>query len=247
MEALVISTSIKKPQIYNKPALVESLPPEIGLLILHQIPDRGTLRNLILASPTYHSLYLTAREEILTPLTIRQLISRGFDPFSQCNVIETFIGNRKDNSYSDTNLLSVGGSIWIAARKLYEQCQRHSLLEGRGKRNIIKTDISTCQELLNIRDSKSWLFDYTAGTKQVSVDRISSQWNGLHGNYLYGRANYHVMVLADWPVDLRLVSTFVEELVNHMHDIHVRCLLGKTSERLQWLGMERVVVDDHGF
>ena len=167
--ALEMSTSIETSRTYNKPAPVEKLPSEIGLLIFYQISDHDSLKNLIRASPTYHFLYLTAREEILTNMTIRQLVSRGFDPFSKHNVIEVYFDHRKSQLLRKDLPTLVDGAIWEAARKIYEICQHQSQVPGRGKRDFIKTDITTCLNLLRIVDSKGWRFDYSATTKRTAL------------------------------------------------------------------------------
>ena len=58
-------------------SLLEVLPPELALQILLQIPTTSALSALVRASPTYHQIYLTKREEIFTAATLNELASRG--------------------------------------------------------------------------------------------------------------------------------------------------------------------------
>ncbi|MCJ1458595.1 hypothetical protein MMC28_008968 [Mycoblastus sanguinarius] len=51
----------------------EALPPEIKILIMREMPDPDSLRNIVRASPDYHQTYLGAREEILHQITFRSL------------------------------------------------------------------------------------------------------------------------------------------------------------------------------
>ena len=57
--------------------VLDSLPTEIKILLLHQIPNVATLSALVHASPCYHSLYLALREEVLTSITFRELSARN--------------------------------------------------------------------------------------------------------------------------------------------------------------------------
>ena len=57
--------------------VLDSLPTEIKIVLLYQIPDVATLSALVHASPCYHSLYLALREEVLTCITFRELSARN--------------------------------------------------------------------------------------------------------------------------------------------------------------------------
>ena len=214
--ALVRTTSTKKLRTYKKPAPVEKLPSEIGLLILHQIPDRISLANLIHASPTYHRLYSAAREEIFTNLTICELISRGFDPFSEHNVIKVLV-DREPYMYYHVNQPNLDIDIWEAARELYKQCQHQSQVAGSGKGHIVKSSISACLSLLKIIDCKGWRFDYIAGPKEKSVEVTCSSSSGLQEVFNDDGNKYHVIVLADWQGDMRVLARLTDDMLYHSY------------------------------
>lgn len=240
-------TSTKTPRTYNKPAPVEKLPSEIGLLILHQIPDRGSMSNLIHASPTYHHLYLATREEIFTKLTIRELISRGFDPFSEHNVIKVLVNQCTYKYYHNTHVFPGDCAIWDAAREIYKQCQHQSQVEGKEKGHIVKSSISACLSLLNIIDSKGWRFDYNAGPKEKSVEVTCSQSSGLQEVYYSDRVKYHIIVLADWQVDMRVLSRLADGMLYHSYFmLHVEESLGEDDGCERSLSLEAVLHDSPG-
>ena len=56
----------------------DTLPTELSLQILKNMPNKKTLQSLIHASPTYHRVYLMDREEIFTAVTLRELAERGY-------------------------------------------------------------------------------------------------------------------------------------------------------------------------
>ena len=60
---------------------LEYLPNEIKLMISHQLPDAASLRALVHASPQYHQVYRSTRNETFTIVTLRTLASRnlGFE------------------------------------------------------------------------------------------------------------------------------------------------------------------------
>ncbi|KAG6995836.1 hypothetical protein G7Y79_00041g077880 [Physcia stellaris] len=209
-------TSTKKTRTFNKPASVEKLPSEIGLLILHQIPDRGSLGNLIHASPAYHRLYLTIREEIFTKLTIRELVSRGFDPFSENNVIKVLV-DPGPYVYYHVNQPPLDIDIWDAARELYKQCQHQSQVAGSGKGRIVKSSISACLSLLNIIDSRGWRFDCLVGPKETSVKVTCTSSSGLQEVFHQDPNRYHVIVLADWQEDMRILARLADDMLYHLY------------------------------
>lgn len=55
---------------------LETLPAELKLSILRATPDIATLSAIVHASPTYHAIYLFAREECLTQATLKDLLVR---------------------------------------------------------------------------------------------------------------------------------------------------------------------------
>lgn len=48
-------------------------------MILHHIPDVPSLQCLVKASPYFHMVYLSARTEVLTAVTLRELDSKGLN------------------------------------------------------------------------------------------------------------------------------------------------------------------------
>ena len=61
-------------------------------MILHQIPDVPSLQSLVKASPDFHQIYLSARTEILTAVTLRELGSKGVNmaPVSEWIQVSAF-------------------------------------------------------------------------------------------------------------------------------------------------------------
>ncbi|KAL8793289.1 MAG: hypothetical protein Q9195_004066 [Heterodermia aff. obscurata] len=58
---------------------LEKLPTELKCALLENLTDTHSLRNLVHASPRYHTAYLSAREAILTRVTFRELWNRNID------------------------------------------------------------------------------------------------------------------------------------------------------------------------
>jgi len=55
---------------------LESMPTELKIAVLEQLPDIKTLSALIHASPIFHAVYLANREEILTSTTLHELSTK---------------------------------------------------------------------------------------------------------------------------------------------------------------------------
>lgn len=60
---------------------LESMPYELKVAILHNLPDVQTLSSLIHASPAYHAVYTGDREALLTSSTLRDLQGRDINIF----------------------------------------------------------------------------------------------------------------------------------------------------------------------
>ena len=60
-------------------------------MILQLLRDVEFLCSIVHASPTIHSLYCSARKEMLTSVTVRQLTDRGFNPFGPQNVVDVYM------------------------------------------------------------------------------------------------------------------------------------------------------------
>lgn len=67
---------------------LEGLPTEIKLIVLHSLSDITALRAVVHASPLYHSLYLSQREEILTAVLCADINHKLF--FVACSASINF-------------------------------------------------------------------------------------------------------------------------------------------------------------
>lgn len=56
---------------------LESMPTELKIAFLKQLPDINTLSALVHASPVFHAVYLAIREDILTKTTLRELSTKN--------------------------------------------------------------------------------------------------------------------------------------------------------------------------
>ena len=78
-------------------ATLEGLPVEIQSAILFAIPDIASLRNLIHASPQYHSAYLSQRLEVLQRILFNSIHPDVmYDAFFAISSSETLTGNIED-------------------------------------------------------------------------------------------------------------------------------------------------------
>lgn len=74
---------------------MESMPTELKIVLLEQMPDINTLSALVHASPIFHAVYLVNREEVLTKTTLRELSTRKqpididelLKPAALCNIV----------------------------------------------------------------------------------------------------------------------------------------------------------------
>ena len=69
-------------------------------MIINALPDLKTLQCLVLASPSYHAMYVNRRETLLTEFTIRQLESRDINLFHPMK--ELFLYHRKNDNAATT-------------------------------------------------------------------------------------------------------------------------------------------------
>lgn len=58
---------------------LETIPAELKLALLKHLPDYSSLTNLVRASPTFHYVYITNRDEVLTGAVLRDLANRNID------------------------------------------------------------------------------------------------------------------------------------------------------------------------
>lgn len=61
----------------TKECQLESMPAELKIALLQQMPDIDTLSTLNHASPVFHAVYLANREDILTKTTLRELSTKN--------------------------------------------------------------------------------------------------------------------------------------------------------------------------
>lgn len=135
----------------DRPQHFDKLPLELKMMILRSC-DYRSLRSIVHASPGFHSVYLSAREELLALVTIRQLTDRGFNFFGKYNVIEA--GGAEE-------------SIHEASLSLYRQCQRHVSTNGK---HIIRMDVRASVVLLGIKHAIGWGLERVEGPRQVKLE-----------------------------------------------------------------------------
>ena len=128
----------------------DRLPSELKMMIL-QLCDFRSLRNIVHASPAIHSFYLSNREELLALIIIRQVADRGFNFLGRYNVIEA-AGTHE--------------SIHEAAKELYSQCQRHVSTNGK---HVIRLDVPSTLALLKIEHAIGWKLKPAKGRRQAKL------------------------------------------------------------------------------
>lgn len=101
---------------FLKPSL-ESLSPELKLMVLDNIPDLETLRNIVRASPDYHAAYLSARDVILSRLIFDGRLEFGDD---QGKLLNT-------EALVEVGHVIPGRRISDEAKTLLRQIRRHDL------------------------------------------------------------------------------------------------------------------------
>ena len=134
----------------DKPQYLDELPSELKMMIA-QSCDYRSLRSIVHASPGFHSFYLSAREELLALVTIRQLTDRGFNFRGKYNIIEAGGANK---------------SIRGAATTLYRQCERYISTSGK---HIIRLDVRSSITLLSIKHAISWILVPLQGQRQAKL------------------------------------------------------------------------------
>ena len=134
----------------GRPQYLDKLPSELKMMIA-QLCDYKSLRSIIHASPGFHSFYLSAREELLASITIRQLADRGFDFRGKYNIIEAGGANK---------------SIRGAAITLYRQCERYISTNGK---YTIRLDVRSSLALLSIKHAISWRLVPLQGQRQAKL------------------------------------------------------------------------------
>lgn len=78
-------------------ASLETLPYELKVILLKTLPDPSTLYSFIHASPTYHTIYLSASSEILTHHTLKAISAHPtrYDLLREPIPLKTTFGNCK--------------------------------------------------------------------------------------------------------------------------------------------------------
>lgn len=118
---------------------LEGLPNKLKLWLMKVAPDVATLSALIHASPTYHAVYLSAREECLAKATICDLESRGIDVLTPHTFIEVSIrGNRHFNP---------------VLKQAIEHCYRATQNNQTTK---LKLSLRECRALVTLTDLVGW-------------------------------------------------------------------------------------------
>ena len=135
----------------DRPQYFDKLPSELKMMIL-QSCDYRSLRSVVHASPGFHSFYLSAREELLALVTIRQLTDRGFNFFGRYNVIEAGGANE---------------SIHEASLDLYRQCQEHISTNGK---HVVRLHVRASIVLLGIKHAIGWRVERVEGKRQVKLE-----------------------------------------------------------------------------
>lgn len=110
-------------------------------MVLRNLPDHESLKSLVHASPDYHSVYLSARHEVLTLVTLRDLASRDID-LSKTEAVVEICTKRYRRLSPVAN---------VTLRKLY----RHDMgIEAlKTVRGNIVLGVAQCKSLLTIGSS----------------------------------------------------------------------------------------------
>ena len=151
--------------------VLDSLPTEIKILLLRQIPDVATLSAVVHASPCYHSLYLAVREEVLTAITFRELSARNvciITPLSFAQVRVRGYGEPRRElqaalwSICD-QAASVSATNTIASDQLTSTADIGSASDQRSKTSSgfsrpckMRLKVEHCLALLTIEDFIGW-------------------------------------------------------------------------------------------
>lgn len=102
---------------------LETLPAEIKRLILDNISDVQSLRNLVHASPDYNAVYLSAQPEILTSVTLQELYGRGIDIFKTEPLVELIYEGKKLDALK--RLGHYPSMTWKQIASALRQLRRH--------------------------------------------------------------------------------------------------------------------------
>ena len=164
--SIILSFQKQMSRSMEGPQLFEGLPSELKMKIL-QSCDYRSLRDLVHASPVFHSFYLSNREELLALVTVRQIADRGFNFLGKYNVIEA---------------AGAYGPIHDAATELYDQCQRYLSTNGK---HVIRLGVQSSLALLKIEHAIGWRLERVEGRTQVKIKRETlferiQRRDGLH-------------------------------------------------------------------
>ena len=172
--------------------------------------DYGSLRSIVHASPSFHSVYLSAREELLALVTIRQLTDRGFNFFGKYNIME--VGGAKESSGE-------------AAATLYRQCQRHV---STNHKHIIRLDVRSCIVLLGVKYAIGWRLKPVEGRQEAKLKRqkLSGQMIQLQDSL-----HYEITLLSPWEPGW--LGIYSDRVFSKIMTKHYKALFRDRNEALK--------------
>lgn len=158
----------------TNPPTFETLPPEIKLSVLHAVDDYQTLRALVLASPVYHAIYSTVRDEVLTAVTLSELEKRKIDVLTPVDFAEVCLRDGKKPEFI----------LHTALQKIYHQ-QTFNL--------PIKLCANQCAALLKLVELKGFRRDRALLSKWNEGYRCVTHLDEAQYLNLYGWRSYHLL------------------------------------------------------
>lgn len=148
---------------------LETLPQELKLNLLHQIPDVAALSPLIHASPIYHELYTALREEIFTSTTLKELSARDVkllppSPFVEVRAYRPWtpredLWHAIQSLYHQANPTQFTADLVASGRTHATHCtrgQQNASDCGHPSQRILRLTIEHCLALRTIEDMVSW-------------------------------------------------------------------------------------------
>ena len=167
---------------------LQSLPPELKLMIMLRLHNKSSLRNINRTSATFRGLYRSKDEAIYTAITIRSLAQRGFDVFSQVNALKFYV---LKHTWSDSDIAG-------AVRILYTICQQHEANHSRD--TIVRCPVQVCTVALHILHAVAYdLPNFKSVGVARAIQRFQyrnmREWSAMRFpfDYPYGYWNYRVI------------------------------------------------------
>ena len=172
------------------PACLQSLPPELKLMIMKRLHNKPSLRNLIQASATFREVYRNNDEAIYTAITIRSLARRGFDVFTPVNALEFYILR---NTWSKRDIAR-------AVKILYTACQQN-IRSGHDK-DSVRFPVHVCTVALHILHAVAYKLpnvENVGAKAAIRRFKYSGMCDLSSERYPYGYQNYGVIKVVQGP------------------------------------------------